>query len=158
KPWGGFEPPTPALRERCSGQLSYHGAVRSLATPGGEAGAARASIGMLPRRLQRLPSSTLNDGLTVHEATTVVARLLGLAFLKRIPSDHALLIPHCRSVHTFGMRFPIDVVFLDERGRIIRTDRTVKPCRIRTCRPAFAVLERVSPPSPPAAPASVSGP
>jgi uncharacterized membrane protein (UPF0127 family) len=111
---------------------------------------------MLPRRLQRLPSSILDDGLTVHEATTVVARLLGLAFLKRIPSDHALLIPHCRSVHTFGMRFPIDVVFLDEQGRTLRSERNVKPCRVVTCRDAFAVLERVSPPSPPAVPASES--
>ena len=96
---------------------------------------------MVPRRLQRLPSYTLDDGLTVHEATTIRARLLGLAFLRSIPPDHALLIPHCRSVHTFGMRFPIDVTFLDERGTVLRVDRAVPPRRIRFCRGAFAVLE-----------------
>ena len=106
---------------------------------------------MVPRRLQRLPTRTLDDGLTVHEATTVRARLLGLAFLKRIPEDHALLIPHCRSVHTFGMRFAIDVIFLDQRGKPLRTDRNVKPNRVVTCKNAFAVLERVSAPRPPAA-------
>jgi uncharacterized protein len=155
KPTEGFEPSTPALRERCSGQLSYVGSrCGSLATPeGGEAGPARAYIGMVPRRLQRLPSRTLDDGLTVHEARTVGSRLLGLAFLKEVPPDHALLIPNCRSVHTFGMRFAIDVVFLDERGRPLRVEREVKSCRVVSCKEAFAVLERVSQPSPPAAPA-----
>jgi uncharacterized membrane protein (UPF0127 family) len=113
---------------------------------------------MLPRRLQRLPNRTLDDGLTVHEATTIRARLLGLAFLKELAPDHALLIPHCRSVHTFGMRFPIDVTFLDERGRTLRVEHGVKPGRVVSCRGAFAVLERVSLPSPPSAPASTSRP
>ena len=39
---------------------------------------------------------------------------VGLA-LRREPPPHALLIPRCRSVHTFGMRFAIDVAFLDAR-------------------------------------------
>ena len=96
---------------------------------------------MVPRRLQRLPSRTLDDGLTVHEARTVRSRLLGLAFLKEVPPDHALLIPNCRSVHTFGMRFPIDVTFLDERGAVLRIEHAVPPRRMRFCRRAFAVLE-----------------
>jgi uncharacterized membrane protein (UPF0127 family) len=103
---------------------------------------------MLPRRLQGLPSRTLEDGLVVHEAASLRARLLGLALLPRgaVPPGHALLIPDCRSVHTFGMRFPIDLVFLDERGRALRVERAVKPRRMRVCRAAFAVLERPSPP------------
>ena len=47
-------------------------------------------------------------------ATTVSSRLLGLALLRREHAGAGLLIPRCRSVHTFGMRFPIDVLFLDE--------------------------------------------
>ena len=96
---------------------------------------------MLPRRLERLPRSVLADDAVVHEASTLAARLLGLAFLRRIPPGHALLIPDCRSVHTFGMRFPIDVAFLDERGRAIRVERAVRPRRVLVCRAAFAVLE-----------------
>src|SRR3954452_7338954 len=102
-------------------------------------------------RLDRLPRSTLEDGLVVHEATTLRARLLGLAFMPPPPADHALLIPNCRSVHTFGMRFPIDVTFFDERGRSIRIAREVPPRRVLFERRAFAVLERVSPPRPPGA-------
>jgi uncharacterized membrane protein (UPF0127 family) len=115
---------------------------------------------MLPRRLQGLPSRTLEDGLVVHEAASLRARLLGLALLPRgaVPRGHALLIPDCRSVHTFGMRFPIDVVFLDERGRTLRVERGVKRRRVLVCRGAFAVLERPSPQSPRDAPTAASEP
>jgi uncharacterized membrane protein (UPF0127 family) len=102
-------------------------------------------------RLERLPTRVLDDGLIVHEAGTLGSRLLGLAFLREMAPGHALLIPRCRSVHTFGMRFEIDVAFLDAQAATLRVERNVKPGRVLTCRQAFAVLERVSPPRPPAA-------
>jgi uncharacterized protein len=68
------------------------------------------------------------------------ARLLGLA-LRRRPPAHALLLPRCRSVHTFGMRFPLDLIWLDREGRVLRVDEAVPPCRVRSCRRAAAVLE-----------------
>jgi uncharacterized membrane protein (UPF0127 family) len=83
----------------------------------------------------------LEDGLLVHEATTFAARALGLALLRELPHGHALLIPACRSVHTFGMRFPIDVAFLGEDGAVLRVDRGVPPRRVLFCRRAFAALE-----------------
>jgi len=96
---------------------------------------------MLSRRLDRLPRFAISDDAVVHEATTVTSRLLGLALLRAIPSGHALLIPDCRSVHTFAMRFAIDVAFLDEAGRVLRVERSVPARRVLTCRNAFAVLE-----------------
>ena len=96
---------------------------------------------MLPRRLEGLPCSRLADDAVVHEARSMRARLLGLGLLAELPSGHALLIPDCRSVHTFGMRFAIDVAFLDDRGRPIRVERGVPPRRVLACRRAFAVLE-----------------
>ena len=96
---------------------------------------------MLPRRLDRLPRRRLAAGGVVLEATTPLARLLGLAFLDELPSAYALLIPHCRSVHTFGMRFAIDVAFLDEDGAVLRLERRVPPRRTLVCRKGFAVLE-----------------
>lgn len=50
-------------------------------------------------------------------ASDPAARLKGL--LGRDGIDGALLLPSCRSVHTLGMRFPIDVAFLDRRGRVV---------------------------------------
>jgi len=44
----------------------------------------------------------------------------GLAL--RRESAEPLLIPRCRSVHTFGMRFALDLFWLDEWGRVLRVD------------------------------------
>lgn len=101
---------------------------------------------------------TADDSLIVHEATSFRARLLGLAFRRELPHGHALLIPRCRSVHTFGMRFPIDIEFLDEHGRTLRVERSVPPRRVLFCRSASAVLETASPPRPRAARAAASRP
>jgi hypothetical protein len=68
-----------------------------------------------------------------------LGRLVGLAL--RRDRGVALLLPRCRSVHTFGMRFPLDLVWLDSAGRVVRVDRSVPPCRVRSCRAARSVLE-----------------
>lgn len=73
-------------------------------------------------------------------ARSPLARLLGLA-LRRRPPAHALLLPRCRSVHTFGMRFPLDLIWLGRDGRPVRIDRAVSPNRIRTCLRARSVVE-----------------
>src|SRR4051812_47384320 len=101
---------------------------------------------------------TGHDALVIHEATSFRARLLGLAFRREAPAGHALLIPRCRSVHTFGMRFPLDIAFLDEHGSVVRFERSVPPRRVLFCRGARAVLETPSPPRPPAAPTATSEP
>ena len=78
--------------------------------------------------------------LPVRRARTRRERLVGLAF-RREPAPHALLLERCRSVHTFGMRYQLDLHWLDRSGREIRVDRAVRPGRIRSCRRAFAVVE-----------------
>jgi uncharacterized protein len=84
-------------------------------------------------------------GFTVPVATGLPSRLLGLALLRRKRAGPGLLIPRCRSVHTFGMRFQIDVLFLDEDDRVIELRRAVPPCRVLRCPGAMAVLELPSP-------------
>jgi uncharacterized membrane protein (UPF0127 family) len=93
-----------------------------------------------PRRLERLESTCL-AGVTVYVARSPRSRLLGLALLRRPPPGSALLIPGCRSVHTFGMRFALDLVFLDRSGRPVRVVRGVAPGRVVSCRAAAGVLE-----------------
>ncbi len=77
-------------------------------------------------------------------------RLIGLAWSRR-PRALALLIPRCRSVHTFGMRFPLDLYWLDAGGQVVRVDRGVPPWRISRCGRARAVIEMPSPASRPGA-------
>jgi hypothetical protein len=61
--------------------------------------------------------------------------------LRRPPPGRALLLPRCRSVHTFGMRFAIDVTFLDGEGRVLRAVPAVPPWRVVSCPGAAGVLE-----------------
>ena len=96
---------------------------------------------MCPRRLRNLERAP-GDGARIFIARSFRARLLGLAGLADLPADCALLIPRCSAVHTFGMRFPIDVVFLDSDGREIDAVRAVRPGRLVSRRGAAAVIER----------------
>ncbi len=94
----------------------------------------------LAPRLRRLsPEAVL--GREVRVATTFRARLLGLAHLDLDESGPGLLIPRCSSVHTVGMRFPLDVYFFDGEGEILAARWRVPANRIVSHRGAKAVLE-----------------
>lgn len=96
-------------------------------------------------------------GINVPTATRFGSRLLGLALLSRERAGPGLLIPRCRSVHTFGMRFALDVVFLDDGGEEIRRAR-VGPCRFARERRARATLELPASASGSATPAVIPRP
>ncbi len=73
-------------------------------------------------------------------ASSASARIRGL--LGRDGLEGALLLPGCRSVHTLGMRFPIDVAFLDRRGRVVGLVTPMRPWRASRARwRAHQVLE-----------------
>jgi uncharacterized membrane protein (UPF0127 family) len=74
-------------------------------------------------------------------AESFASRLLGLAWRSRANAGPGLLIPGCSSVHTFGMRFALDVYFLDETGRVLAARLRVPSRRVLWCRGAAAVLE-----------------
>jgi uncharacterized protein len=95
---------------------------------------------MEPRRLRRLARTEVL-GREVPVASGFRSRLLGLALLPRERAGAGLLIPRCSSVHTFGMRFPLDLVFLDREGSGVCEVRAVRPFRIVACPGAAAVLE-----------------
>jgi uncharacterized membrane protein (UPF0127 family) len=92
-------------------------------------------------RLDALPARELPGGLRVAEAHSRAARIKGLAKLDEIPATAALHIPKCWSVHTFTMRFPLDLIWLDKRGRAVRVDRAVPPRRLKACLGARSVVE-----------------
>lgn len=94
-----------------------------------------------PARLARLPARELPGDLRLAEARGTRARMRGLAGLEVLPSGHALRIPRCGSVHTVGMRFPIDVIFLDREDRVVRVARAVPPRRFAAARRARSVIE-----------------
>jgi uncharacterized membrane protein (UPF0127 family) len=109
---------------------------------------------VLARRLRHLPTVALHGPLTgvdAHLASTARARLLGLAALDiDAVAGVALLLPRTRSIHTFGMRAALDLVWLDADGRAVRVDRAVPPRRLRACHAAREVLELPAGATPPA--------
>ena len=59
-------------------------------------------------------------GEHVMLADTFWKRLKGLLGTSSLPRGHGLIITPCNSVHTFGMAYPIDVLFVDRNHRIIK--------------------------------------
>jgi uncharacterized protein len=95
-------------------------------------------------RFAGAPGAALAGGLTVIEAKTRKTRRRGLARLDGFPRDHALLIPQCPAVHTFGMRFALDLIWLRRDQTVARVDRGVPPNRMRGCARARSVIETVA--------------
>jgi uncharacterized membrane protein (UPF0127 family) len=95
---------------------------------------------MLATRFEDLPRRAA-IGREVPVAAGARARLLGLALLDRADAGPGLLIPRCSAVHTFGMRFALDLYFLGRDREIIGVRRAVPPRRFVACRGAAAVLE-----------------
>jgi uncharacterized membrane protein (UPF0127 family) len=76
----------------------------------------------------------------VHAAVDSASRrkgLLGRASLE----DEALIIAPCGAVHTFFMRFDIDVIFTDRAGRVSRCVHRVRPWRMTGTLRGFATIE-----------------
>jgi uncharacterized membrane protein (UPF0127 family) len=95
------------------------------------------------RRLRRLRTRNVL-GLRVAVADGRLSRLLGLALLSRRRAGPGLLLPRCRAVHTVGMLFRLDIVFLDAESRELRRERAVRFGRFLTEPAAAAVVEMPS--------------
>jgi hypothetical protein len=66
-------------------------------------------------------------------------RAIGLLGHKELPPGAGLWITSCGSVHTCGMRFALDLLFLDCDGRVVRVVRGVRPWRFFVAGGASAV-------------------
>jgi uncharacterized membrane protein (UPF0127 family) len=93
-----------------------------------------------PLRFRGLPRVEL-AGRRVPVAASALSRLLGLALMRTGRAGEGLLIPRCRSVHTFGMRFPLHLIFLDDRRTPISVRGSAPPNRFFHESRADAVLE-----------------
>lgn len=86
-------------------------------------------------------SRDLPGDLTLATARGLWQRGLGLMGVESLPARTALEIPRCSSIHTFFMRFAIDLVWLDRDGAVLRVDHDVPPRRLKACRAARSVVE-----------------
>ncbi|MBK5211415.1 MAG: DUF192 domain-containing protein [Coriobacteriia bacterium] len=81
--------------------------------------------------------------LRVRQATTFISRLKGLLGMKEFPLGvDALLLSPCNAIHTVGMGFAIDLVFLDSHNKVIRVVKNIFPGKLYVSEPgARSVLE-----------------
>ncbi len=85
------------------------------------------------------------DGRVVCEHLLVAARPLrrmrGLLGRASLPAGEGILLRPAGSVHTFFMRFPIDVVFLDREDVVVAVEPELPPWRAAGAKGAKAVVE-----------------
>jgi uncharacterized membrane protein (UPF0127 family) len=63
-------------------------------------------------------------------AKGMLRRGLGLMGRRGWAASDGMVLTGCNSIHTFFMRMPIDVVYLDKGNRVLRADGAVKPWRL----------------------------
>ncbi|NTU88643.1 MAG: DUF192 domain-containing protein, partial [Actinobacteria bacterium] len=67
-------------------------------------------------------------------------RFLGLMGMKDLRLSEGLALIPCNSVHSFFMKFPIDVLFLDAQGRVLRCTEAMRPWRVGVVVPGARVV------------------
>ncbi len=91
--------------------------------------------------IHRVEHNRRRLAMHVHVCESRLERGRGL-LLRRCPDRRtAFLLQRCSAIHTFGLGYPIDVVFCSGRGRILRIVRGLRPFRMARHREALQVWE-----------------
>ena len=80
-------------------------------------------------------------GEAVEVADTSEKRRVGLLKHARLEPGSGLWIVPCESVHTFFMKFPIDLVYLDKKRKVRKVRHAVPAWRLSACLTAHSILE-----------------
>lgn len=81
----------------------------------------------------------------VEKAHSTLRRMKGLLGKKAMPENYGLWIKPCQSIHTFFMKFPIDVIFLSSDLHVVEIAPSIKPFRLSSwVHSAQSVLELAS--------------
>ncbi|MGI6092034.1 MAG: DUF192 domain-containing protein [Veillonellaceae bacterium] len=74
-------------------------------------------------------------------ANTFFSRLRGLLGTKRLEQGAGLIIKPCSSIHTFGMAYSIDVLFVDKNNCVLKAAGDIRPGRMAACSGSVYVIE-----------------
>jgi uncharacterized membrane protein (UPF0127 family) len=78
--------------------------------------------------------------IEIKGAKTFFNKFLGFMFRK--DANYALLFNNCKSIHTFFMRFNLDIIFLDKENKVVKIIKNVRPFRIIfPIKDSFSILE-----------------
>ncbi len=80
----------------------------------------------------KLVNKTKNKEIlsSLKQAETFLSKAIGLLNKQGLEKGEGLLFTNCGSIHTLGMRFSIDVIFLDAGNRVVKTVSCLKPMRL----------------------------
>ena len=96
--------------------------------------------GAAGRRIENMRNGrVVADDLSV--AFDSASRNKGLLQRESLPEGSALIIAPCTAVHTFFMKFPIDIAFLSRDGRVLKVRAAVPAWRMTGALRAFCVIE-----------------
>jgi uncharacterized membrane protein (UPF0127 family) len=76
-----------------------------------------------------------------YQAKSFIQRFKGLMFKEIISRNEAIMFFNTSSIHTFFMRFPIDVIFLNKKMKIVKIFKCLKPWRVCFCLPSYCAIE-----------------
>lgn len=85
--------------------------------------------------------SATADLLEISVADTFFLRLRGLLGTTLLAGNQGLLLCNCNSVHMIGMRYALDIVYLDKNGIILKMVENLKPWQVSFCEAAKDTLE-----------------
>jgi uncharacterized membrane protein (UPF0127 family) len=74
-------------------------------------------------------------------ASSMLERMRGLLGRPDLQAAEGMLLQSCRLIHTFGMRYPIDLVYLDRKGRVLKVTPALPARRMDGAWRAHSVLE-----------------
>lgn len=63
-------------------------------------------------------------------ARSFISRLRGLTFKEIFTQGECFILPDCRMIHTFGMRFPLDIAFISVSNTILYKIYSLEPNQI----------------------------
>lgn len=85
--------------------------------------------------------STTSKTVSCIKTESYLDRMLGLMRVKQLADQQVLWINPCNSVHTFGMKAALDLIYLDKTNTVKKLVEGIKPARGSLCWRAHSVLE-----------------
>ncbi len=79
--------------------------------------------------------------LEIFVADKFLSRLKGLLGTSELPENQGLLLCNCNSIHMIGMRYALDIVYLDKKRVILKIVENLKPWQTSYCWSAKDTLE-----------------
>ena len=74
-------------------------------------------------------------------ANNFISRLVGLLNRRSLDDGNGLLLVACNQVHSIGMRFNIDVIFLDSHRKVLKVVNDFPAFRVTGCKDAYYTME-----------------